>query len=462
MTWSLHAPCASGAPKAGIHRHRGERKSRSGFSAVKIALVGIACVVASPRASHAVTCSYYVSGTGSDSYSGTSTSSAFRTLNKAAGVVPAGGTVCVMNGTYSSNATSGAVLDVRRSGSSTAYTTYMAYPGQKPVIQVPTGAWNGILLQGVHHVIIDGFEVVGQALNISSTTANAYKLNTNYIPTNQSGIGVNRFSGQATPHHIIIRNNKVHHNSGAGISVIHADYVTVENNDVYANSWWSPSACSGISIYEPQGIDSSTAVKIVVRNNKSHDNVNKVPNINNGSYTDGNGIIIDDTKNQQGNGVRYAGRTSVFNNVVYRNGGSGAHAFLSEHVDFVNNTSYWNYNGRTNQNGEIFANASGDVFLYNNIMYGSGGVVKKNWTSNTGSVTWAYNVFWNGSVSSLGSNEVKANPNFASLSDTAAGFLYLGASSTPALTNGTTSKAPTSDKNYKARGTPPDRGAYEY
>jgi hypothetical protein len=458
------------ASSDGAELGRGEvhaaKRARTGrvISLAKYALLGVACVAAFPTAGHAVTCSYYVSGSGSDGNSGRYSTSAFRTLNKAAGVVPAGGTVCVMNGTYSSNVTSGAVLDIRRSGGSTAYTTYMAYPGHRPIIKVPSNTWNGILLQGVHHIIIDGFEVVGQAQNVSSTTANAYKYNSGYMPTNQSGIGVTNMSGQPKPHHIIIRNNRVHHHSCAGISARHADYLTIENNDVYANSWWSPMACSGINVYQSQAIDSSTGVKTVIRNNKSHENVNKIPNKNSGTFTDGNGIIIDDNKNMQGggNGVRYAGRTSVFNNVLYKNGGSAAHAYLSQHVDFVNNTTYWNYNGRTNQNGEMFGNASGDMNILNNIMHGSGGVVKKNWTSNTGTVNWAYNIYWNGSVSSLGSNDKKVNPYFASTYLGGSNFLYLSSSSSGARNTGTTSRAPTTDKNYKGRSVPPDRGAYEY
>jgi parallel beta-helix repeat protein len=412
----------------------------------------------------AATCTHYVSPTGNDRNGGTTLATAFQTLNRAAMAVPAGGTVCVTNGTYGSNITSGAVLDIRRSGSSTAYTTYMAYPGHHPIIKVPSNSWNGILMQGVHHIIIDGFEVVGQAQNVSSTTANAYKYNTSYMPTNQSGIGVNRFSGQATPHHIIIRNNKVHHNSCGGVSVTHADYITIENNEVYANSWWSPYSCSGISIYESQAVDGAGGYKVVVRNNTSHDNVNYIPNKYAGVITDGNGIIIDDNRNTQGpgNDVVYPARTKVENNVLYKNGGSGAHAFYSEHVDFLNNTSFWNYNGRTNTNGEIFANGSADVVIMNNVMYGSGGVVKKTWTSNIGPVTFDYNVYWNGTVAGAGPNDLKANPNFASLSPTSAGFLYLSGTSTAAQNNGTLSKAPTTDRNSKARGTPPDRGAYEY
>jgi hypothetical protein len=436
-------------------------------SATAFGLAALAFVAASAWTSpaHAATCNYYVNAvSGSDSYAGTSLAAPFKTLNKAAITVPAGGTVCVMSGTYTANASSGAVLDIRRSGSDTAYTTYMAYPGEHPVIRTPSTSWNGILLQGVHHIVVDGFEVVGDAQSITQDVANAYKTTTSYIPTNQSGIGVTRFSGQITPHHIVLRNNIVHHAPCSGIQVVHADWVTVEHNETYANGWWSPSVCSGISVYENQAVDTATGYKVVVRNNSSHDNANLVPNLYTGTFTDGNGIIIDDNRNTQGpgNGIAYPARTKVENNLLYNNGGSGAHAFYSQHVDFVNNTSYGNYKGVTNQNGEIFANGSGDVTLYNNVMVGSGGVVKKTFTSNIGPVTFDYNVYWNGSVTGAGPHDVKADPAFASVVPGAAGFLYPSATSSQLINTGTTSFAPTDDYTYKTRTVVPDRGAYEY
>jgi hypothetical protein len=451
--------------QANIHCTPRPIGARGAGTAFGLAALAFAAASTWTSPASAATCNYYVNAvSGSDSYAGTSLAAPFRSLNKAAITVPAGGTVCVMSGTYSANASSGAVLDIRRSGSDTAYTTYMAYPGEHPVIKTPMTSWNGILLQGVHHIVVDGFEVIGDAQSISQETANAYKSTTSYIPTNQSGIGVNRFSGQITPHHIVLRNNIVHHAPCSGIQVVHADWVTIENNEAYANSWWSPSACSGISVYENQAVDSVATYKVVLRNNSSHDNANLVPNVYTGTITDGNGLIIDDNRNTQGpgNGIAYAGRTKVENNVFYNNGGSGAHAFYSQHVDFVNNTSYWNYKGKTNQNGEIFANGSGDVNFYNNVMVGSGGVVKKNWTSNMGPVTYDYNVYWNGTVTGAGLHDVKADPAFASTVPGAAGFLYPSAASSATIDTGSTTLAPNDDRNYKLRTAVPDRGAYEY
>ena len=61
----------------------------------------------------------------------------------------------------------------------------------------------------------------------------------------------------------------------------------------------------------------------------------------------------------------------VANNLVYRNGGTGIHAFKSNHIDIVNNTSY--RNDRNVQNGEIGCLfATSDCNVTNNISFGSG------------------------------------------------------------------------------------------
>lgn len=394
-------------------------------------------------------CSIWVSPTGSDSAAGTSTAP-LRTLNRAANLAVPGSVVCAMTGTYADVGSTGGVLDIRKSGTAAAPITFKAAPGARAIIAPPATIYNGILIQGSSYIVVDGFEVKGLAPTLNSQTATG-------IPANQNGIGVNRFGSQPTPHHLVIKNNKVYDFGCSGISVNRSDYVTIEHNTTYRNGYWSSSACSGISLYQSQSIDgANAATKNYVIQNLSYENKNVT-----GPATDGNGIIIDDNRNTQNGSTagEYQGRTYVANNVVARNGGSGIHAFYSRHVDFVNNTAFQNYWGTTNTNGEIFGSAgTSDIWIANNIMVGAGGsnVVQKARTGNT----FTYNLYWGGTTGTLGSGDIKADPGFISSTPGSDQFLYISNAGAAASNNGTTTKAPSIDRDYTPRTTGPDRGAY--
>jgi len=63
---------------------------------------------------------YYVSPTGSDSSSGTS-SSPFKTIQKAAGIVNPGDTVIIKDGIYTDTNGDGGVVNLNRGGTSTSW-----------------------------------------------------------------------------------------------------------------------------------------------------------------------------------------------------------------------------------------------------------------------------------------------------------------------------------------------------
>ncbi len=72
---------------------------------------------------------YYVSTTGNDTNSGTSTNNPFRTIQKGAATAVAGDTVYVRGGTYYEGP-----VTLSRAGSSSARITLAAYPGETPVV----------------------------------------------------------------------------------------------------------------------------------------------------------------------------------------------------------------------------------------------------------------------------------------------------------------------------------------
>ncbi|MBA3705180.1 MAG: T9SS type A sorting domain-containing protein [Bacteroidetes bacterium] len=417
--------------------------------------------------SHAFAQDYYVSAlSGSDSNTGLSTTTAFATIQKGADMVGAGGTVFIMNGVYNKT-TNGAVLNFTKSGTSSAYITFKPYPGHNPVISASGDSWDAVIING-SYVILDGLEFKGINANLTLSGANNAYLqsygnpavyNANY---NTNGI-VGVKNPTTTPHHIIVRNCKVHDFPGNGITFGPCDYVTVEGNTVYNNSWYTMYATSGISIFGPKPMDAVTTYKIFIRGNICHNNFTQVKwrrgNQSQDIVSDGNGIILDANNGTQGKPV-YTGRTLVENNVSYNNGGGGIHAFQAARVDIINNTAY--NNGTIVGYPEIDGQSGTDVKIYNNIMYArSGG----NCNGNDAGATYNYNIYFNGPAYKKGADDIVADPQFVKLAFDATADFRLKSTS-PAINTGSNLTGQYSTKDIlgvnRPVGTKPDRGAYEY
>ncbi|WP_375474586.1 right-handed parallel beta-helix repeat-containing protein [uncultured Nostoc sp.] len=356
---------------------------------------------------------YYVSGIGNDKNSGLSSSSAFRTIQKAANLTNPGDTVLIMNGVYRNAKPGGNVVSITRSGTANAWIKFKAYPRHRPKIQ--HNGWQGIFIhKAASYIEINGLEVIGNNANITLDYAISQKTNKQNPLTNGNCINVDgRKDGRS--HHINIVNNKVHGCGGAGISAIESDYVTIDNNEVFDNAWYSVYGCSGISILNSWNSDNKRGYKMFVTNNKTYNNRMYIPWIAVGKITDGNGIIIDSTRNQDNSKLgAYKGYTLVKNNLAFNNGGSGIHAFLSEHVDIVNNTAVLNNQSPELNGGQIFAHTSSDVKIIRNILYAFPGKNINNKTKNK-NVIYDYNIYINSSkINVKGPHDIVADSQFLS------------------------------------------------
>ncbi|MCG6137756.1 MAG: right-handed parallel beta-helix repeat-containing protein [Nostoc sp. LLA-1] len=402
---------------------------------------------------------YYVSGSGNDNNNGRSASSAFRTIQKAANLTQPGDTVLIMNGEYK-NSNPGQVVHITRSGNANAWITYKAHPGHSPKIK--HNAWHGIEIdRGASYIEINGLEVEGNNANISLDYARSQRYNGGNPLTNGNCITVDgRKNGRSR--HIRILNNKVHNCGGGGINIIQSDYITVDGNEAYNNAWYSVYANSGISMWQNWNSDGNQGYKMIVTNNKTYNNRQNIQWIATGTITDGNGIIIDDSRNTQNgsNLGRYRGRTLVANNVTYRNGGSGIHTYESDHVDIINNTAVLNNQSPELSGGQIFAADSSDVKILNNIFYAFPGK-RMNGNSRSSNITYDHNIYANdGNIVVQGDNDIIADPQFVNLSNN---DFRLKANS-PAIDKGTNFSAVTTDiaGNRRPSGTKYDIGAYEY
>jgi parallel beta-helix repeat protein len=418
---------------------------------------------------------YYVDAiNGNDVFDGKTVSSAKKTLQSGANLpLIDGDTVFVRNGTYT-NSGGGAVVSISKSGSLAGWIVFKNYQKEKPIIEFD--AWNGLeITSGASYIEINGFEVQGFKGVVDSRTVAAAEAQYGTY-SNCANLSINsKFNGNGivvkdvnndiltdNSHHIKIVNCKVHDCGGGGIQVSGGDYITIEDNEVYNNAWYSVYANSGISLYQPYNFDGNTAAyKIVVQRNKCYNNDSKVKWQVGCKFSDGNGIIIDDFRNGQNTSAYgvYAAKTLVANNITFGNGGSGVHAFASNNVDIMFNVSYQNGQRTTSYNdGGIYGNATTNVRILNNIIVGIAGR-NINTNFNNTSHTVNYNVFFQGNMPSVsGANDLKAtNPLFVNPS--VADFRITNAS--PAANSGLSIPEITTDFEGKPRSlTSVDRGAY--
>ena len=410
----------------------------------------------------------YVSATGSDSNTGLSINSPYKLINTGINAAVAGDTVYVMNGTYTNT------VSTSKSGLPNGYILIKAYPGHAPKIYIYGEQWNAFLING-SYIVVDGIEIQGDNANLNYTDAMAAyngalnngiyqgKYNTNGLTIGGSG------TSSKFPHHVIVRNCKIHDFPGAGLNACQADYITFENNICYNNAWYMMYGGSGISILCPFNSDAGNpnVYKNIVQNNICYGNFIQIPALkDNGRITDGNGIIIDVNQNgysgtTDGMYGKYNGRTLVTNNVSFNNGGSGIHAYKADHVDIINNTTYGN--GTKTGYANIFAGSSTDVRIINNIMYARNGGSCNSAPAAGTVVTFSYNIYYNGTVNVTGANDKTADPQFVNPSiDGAVANFSLNPGS-PAINYGYNGFAPKFDILGVARpkGSAADCGAYE-
>lgn len=367
-----------------------------------------------------------------------SPSSPLKTLQAAHDMSRPGDQIIIMAGTYEPISTVSAdqytpILKITRSGTAADWIIYKAASGTRPVIYSKGYKWEAIVIDA-SYIRIEGLELKGDSPNLSRDEALATEVS--YRPGgaaangkaalfSTNGITVGR---DAAAHHVEILNNIVHHFPAGGINSGKADYVIINGNTCHDNAWYAMYSCSGISTWMPDedlyNFDNGSGYKIKITRNKCYNNITKVPfvSLNNGKYSDGNGIIIDHRP------AAATGRVLIENNLCYANGGSGICLTRAVRVDVLNNTVYGNVNNIDFLPAADWADFKSVNSTYVRVQYnifhttrtglsGAQGQAIQVWNPSTNpaiGMEFAYNLAHNGTVTSgyLGTGSSTANPSF--------------------------------------------------
>jgi MYXO-CTERM domain-containing protein len=337
---------------------------------------------------------YYVSPSGSGS---TCSDASPCTLSSAMSKVVGGDTIYMHKGNYSG-------FTVAKSGSSSAWITFAAYPGEVPYVS------NGGVGVNGNYIRFDGIvsrnnQYGGFGNPYSSACAAHTAGYIQYIHCIADGNGLNGIAHYCAPG-LLIQQSIIAHN-GAGPA-----------------SW-----SSGGNLY---GVTGGTTSNIV-RESVAFDNWDSSSN-----HSDGSGFILDE----------YSTGATFINNIGFENGGSCIRLTNSSNSLIVNNTCYGNAKDPAAQyNDEIMysdaASRTGAILVNNISIPTTSG---KNGIGNASGITQSNNVT-SGSASMFVSVPGGTNVDF-----------NLTSSATTAIDKGTTSNAPTTEIGFDpkciTKGTP--------
>jgi len=448
---------------------------------------------------------WHVSTTGSDSSGTGSINQPFKSLQKAADMVQAGDTIFVHQGTYyNQNFNDGDIwkndnlMTITASGNPGQYIVIMPYPGDQVVLK--SDAKYNILVKNTSYIKIQGFEFEGIAADITQTMANnawgLYK-DTNGIVHDlavELGIDINDpaihgttiskpvlnnikkptyYTGHGLAclksHHIEFVDNIIHDFPGSGLRADKSDHVTIMNNKIYHNTYWTSAGVGALTIaasVDRPSNDTSTGIKFKVLKNYVHHNENRLiswnptKNFIHMVIDEGSGIFF--TRNAE---TYHYGQVLVANNITSYNGASGIVIHKTDRATVEFNTVYKNGTTNDGKPSGIGLNNINQVVIRNNISY----VQPDHWAlgkvgGTLNNLTVTNNIIYNENGTEPvyhnipNSGFVITNPL---LIDPDNGDFRLQAGS-PAIDAGIVSNYTNDDYDSNTRDSTPDIGAYEF
>ena len=234
---------------------------------------------------------------------GQTEANAFLTISKALAVATnSGDIVLLMDGGISpSYAPPTAMLSFQGGGTPGGWVTFKNYPGQSPLIQASevnydlfyiAAGYIGASFDYTHslnYIELQGLRMRGTADTLAVGLRGSSTPNSNV-----NGIGVSGRYMVKVPHHIRLANNEVYNFSGGGVAVIDTDWLFVENNSTHDNCFWTIYGPSGNSSLTPSSFEGTAGTyRHYWLGNSSYHNQTNIKTASTGTYSDGNGAIID-------------------------------------------------------------------------------------------------------------------------------------------------------------------------
>jgi hypothetical protein len=304
---------------------------------------------------------------GSDTNDGSATRP-FKTLLKASKSVAPGQTIYIRGGVYT-NDEYGMDWALRTKGNLAQITT----PGRAdaPITLRPLGNEyvklvsdvGGLVMSGAHHWTIKGLEFEGPKDSLSLQVV----MDNWWVETGGRISGRGIANKESTPANFLtIEDCIVHGFPGAGITSGSAEFVTVRNNIVYDNAWWSPGGVHGISISSPISTAGNAGVdSIVYEGNFVFGNQSLVIShvFGKGFVTleidEGNGMHLQDTDRT------FTGVARVSDNVAFYNGKAGLGINTMDRVRMTRNAFF--ANARTVDTAELAIQSATVDSVVNNL-----------------------------------------------------------------------------------------------
>lgn len=446
--------------------------------------------------------SYYISndlGVDSPGF-GQSPEMPFQSLDYAIDVLSPGDTLNVMAGIYhNENYGDGdkwkkekTMAIVNKHGTSSAY--IVIRPFQHGEVTLRGDGLYILHIRSSSYIRVEGFEIEGEVNNIPLDSALAYQF---AYRENGSDEILYRVEPGTPPevvetltfepltnierpsyfdtkglvaqlsHHIIIKNNHIHHMPGTGLRFNGCSYMYAVANEINDCSRRSYSGTHALVVEATDDMNTDTGTKIWIQRNHVHHNYNEIyswaptKSIITPVIDEGKGISLQ--RNDAERGWVY-GRIRIENNLTHHNGFSGLHINNCRGVDFVNNTSYHDsYTGSGNNHG-ISMQTSEDITIVNNIVVndtsaGGFGIAASSSSSNyTAQNNLVFGTI-DPDIEAIEENTIFANPLFVD----AENLDFRLQAGSPAIDIALAAFAPAIDYNGQARADgAPDLGAFEY
>jgi hypothetical protein len=299
---------------------------------------------APPASVTSITCTHYVAPSGDDGDPGTM-AQPWATFQHAADTAQPGDTICFRNGTYPTDET-----HLTRSGASTASITFIAYPGEAPILD-GGGTAGGLLIldQYTSYVHISGFTLRNFTIwGMELSGENRYvQLDHLDIGGGEASIHFTYGETESPPaegpvEHITLEDSTIHGSQYSAVDCTPGpcNHMVVRRVEIYNTG------LEGEAFYGSDGLEFARGYPVLVEDCYVHDNGGDGIDLNSRDRAgNATGVVVRRNRVVRNhlNGVKLWAGGRIENNVVWGQGNSAVWAgTFTSTLEVVNNTVAYN------------------------------------------------------------------------------------------------------------------------